>query len=132
MKLHYVPLFLLMYLVPAVSLADPIDKVAELMRQGNIHELSKLFAANVEITILGGETVSNAQAQLILGKFFDENKPKSVKILHKINSNANYRLGVLIMNTNKDAFRISFTLKQTGENLTIIEFRIEKAKVGSP
>ncbi len=70
-----------------------------------------------------------AQAEPILDKFFDENKPKSVKILHKINSNANYRLGVLIMNTNKGVFRISFTLKQTGGNLVIIELRIEKDRV---
>jgi len=109
--------------------AQPIDKVAELVRQGNVHELSKLFAANVEVTIPGSEAVSNTKAELSLAKFFDENKPKSVKILHKINSNANYRLGVLIMNTNKGAFRISFTLKQTGGNLVIIELRIEPEKV---
>jgi len=129
MKLHYLPLFVILYLIPAVSFADPIDKVAELTRQGSIHELSKLFAANVEVSIPGGETVSNAQANFILDKFFNDNKPTSVKILHKINSNSNYRFGVLIINTNNGVFRAAFTLKQTEGNLTIIEFRIEKAKV---
>lgn len=129
MKLHYLPFFVILYLVPKVSFADPIDRVAELIRQGNIHELAKLFAANVEVTIPGGETVSNPQAELILDKFFNENKPKSVKVLHKINSNANYRLGVLIMNTNKGAFRVAFTLKQNGGSSIIIEFRIEPETV---
>ncbi len=129
MKLHYLPLFVILYLVPAVSFADPIDKVAELVRQGNIYEISRLFAPNVEVNILGSETVSKDHAELILRKFFDENMPKSVKILHKINSNANYRLGVLIMNTNKGAFRIAFTLKQNGGDLMIIEFRIEPEKI---
>src|ERR1700679_2466032 len=104
MKLHYLPFFVILCLVPTVSFADPIDKVAELIRQGNIHELSKLFAPNVEVTIPGDDTITNAQAESILDKFFNQNKPKSVKILHKINSNANYRLGVLIMDTNKGAF----------------------------
>ncbi len=57
MKLRCVPFFILLYLFPAISFADPIDKVAELIRQGNIHELSKLFAPNVEVTILGTKTV---------------------------------------------------------------------------
>jgi len=131
MKLHYLPLFIILYLVPAVSVADPIDKVAELVRQGNIHELFKLFAPNVEVTIPGDKNVyATAQAELILDNFFNQNKPTSVKILHKINSNSNYRLGVLIMNTNKGSYRVAFTLKQTDGNLMIIEFRIEAAKVG--
>ena len=129
MKLHYLPLFVVLYLLPAVVVGEPIDRVAELIRQGNIHGLSKLFATNVEVTIPGNEAVSNVQAELILDKFFNQNKTKSVKILHKINSNANYRLGVLIMNTNKGVFRVAFTLKQTGGNLMIIEFRIEPEKV---
>jgi hypothetical protein len=130
MKLHYLPFFILLYIVPAISFADPIDKVAELIRQGNIHELSKLFAANIEVTILGDENVySKVQADLILDKFFSQNKPKSVKMLHKINSNQNYLFGVLIMNTNNGTFRVAFTLKQTGSSFTMLELRIETDRV---
>jgi hypothetical protein len=126
MKLHCLPLLITLYLVPAVSFADPIDKVAELLRHGNIHELSKLFAANVEITILGDENVySKAQAELILDKFFNQNKPKTVKLLHKINSNPNYGFGVLIVKTDKETFRVAYTLKETDANLMLINLRIE-------
>jgi hypothetical protein len=118
------------YVLNAVSLADPIDKVAELIKLGNIHELSKLFAANVEVDIPGDENLySKAQAELVLDKFFNQNKPKSVKMLHKINSNPNYRFGVLIMDTNRGIFRIACTLKETEGILVLIEFRIETEKV---
>lgn len=72
---------------------------------------------------------SKAQAGLILDKFFNQNKPKAVKMLHRINSNPNYRFGVLIVNTGKDTFRVAFTLKETDGSLMLIEFRIETEKV---
>jgi hypothetical protein len=130
MKLLYAPLFLILYLVPAVPVADPIDKIADLIRQENIHELSKLFAANVEITILDDENVySKAQAELVLNKFFSENRPRAVKMLHKVNSNPNYRFGVIILTTDKNTFRIAYTLKVADSNFTMIEMRIETEKV---
>lgn len=129
MKFFYLQM-LLFLIVPATSFADPIDKIAELIRQGNIHELSKLFASSVDITIQEEENVySQAQAELIFNKFFDQNKLKTVQILHKVNSNQNYRFGVLLLTTTKGTFRMTFTLKETDGNLTIIEMRIETDKV---
>lgn len=130
MKLFYLPLLLIFYMVPSRAVADPIDKVAELIRQGNVQELSKMFAANVEIAMQDEENVySKIQAGLILDKFFSQNKPASVKMLHKINSNPNYLSGVLILNTSNGPFRIAYTLKQTEGSLTLIEMRIETEKV---
>ena len=130
MKLLYTPLFLIFYLVPVVPFTDPIDKVADLIRQENIHELSKSFAANVEITILDEENVySKAQAELVLDKFFSQNRPKAVKMLHKVNSNPNYHFGVIILTTVKGAFRVAYTLKVADSNFTLIEMRIETEKV---
>ena len=130
MKLFYNPVLILLYLLPGVQTADPINSVADLIKQGNIHELSKLFAPNVEVTLMEDDNVySKAQAELILGKFFNQNKPKAVKILHKINSNPNYKFGVLIVNTGKDTFRVAFTLKETEGSLMLIEVRIETEKV---
>jgi hypothetical protein len=109
---------------------DPIDKVAELIRQGNTRELSKLFAANVEVTLLNEENIySKVQAGLIIDKFFTQNKPLSVKMLHKVNSNPNYQFGVLIVNTQKGPFRIAYTLKEAEGGPALIELRIETEKV---
>jgi F420-dependent methylenetetrahydromethanopterin dehydrogenase len=116
-------------MVPAV-IADPIDKVAELIRQGDTKELSKIFAANVEVTIRDEENVySKVQAGLILDKFFSQNKPVSVKMLHKVNSNPNYLFGVLILNTTNGLYRIAYTLKKAEGSLMLIELRIETEKV---
>ncbi|GAC1300271.1 MAG: hypothetical protein NVSMB24_00490 [Mucilaginibacter sp.] len=110
--------------------ADPIDKVADLIRQGNAPELSKMFAPNVEMTILGEENIySKDQSEVILEKFFNQNKPLAVKIVHKVNSNPNYLFGVLNLATDKGTFRVSYTLKDINGSQQLIELRIETEKV---
>lgn len=123
-------LFFILLMIPCLSFAGQIDHVASLIRQGNIHQLSGLFAENVEVSILGDENIySRTQTELILDKFFSENRPISVKTVHKVNSNPNYQFGVLIMNSDKGVYRIAFTLKNIAGSLALIEFRIEAEKV---
>ena len=130
MKLFYLSVFIILFKGVATAPTGPIDKIADLLRQGNIHELAKLFAPNIEITISDDENVySQAQAEIILDKFFAQNKPRSVKILHKIISNLNYRFGVLIVGTDKGPYRLAYTLSGTEGNSLIIELRIEVEKV---
>ena len=116
--------------VTGSAVTGPIDDIAGLLRRGNIHELSKMFSPDMGITILDQDGVySKVQAELILNKFFSENKPRTVKVLHKINSNPNYELGVLLLTSAKGTFRISYTLKQTGGTIVMIEMRIENEMV---
>jgi hypothetical protein len=130
MKLLCLPLFLTLLLRTAIPVADPIDKIAGLIKQGNIPGLSKMFAQDIEVSILDDENVySKAQAGIILDKFFSQNKAKTVKALHKVNSNPNYHFGVLIMTTEKGTYRISCTLKGSDGALMLIALRIEKEKV---
>jgi len=72
---------------------------------------------------------SKTQAGLILDRFFSQNKPTSVKVLHKVNSSQNYVFGVIILNTQKGPYRIAVTLKQTGNTSELIEMRVETEKV---
>jgi hypothetical protein len=130
MKKLCLPLFIFLIMSPILSPADPIDKIAALIRQGNMTELTKLFADNVEVSILGEENVySKLQTAQILAKFFSLNKPETLRLLHKVNSNPNYGFGVLLMTANSGIYRISITLKETGGILAIIEFTIETEKV---
>jgi len=130
MKTLGLSLIIVLYLLPGSAFTDPIDKVAELIREGNVHELSKLFAPNIDLTILDEEnTYSKVQAEQILNKFFSQNVPHTVKMLHRINSNPSYRFGVLIVNTDKGPYRVAYTLKGTDSNLTLIALRIEVEKV---
>ncbi|HEY9196357.1 MAG TPA: DUF4783 domain-containing protein [Mucilaginibacter sp.] len=131
MKLFYLSSFIVMLLLPAMAFADPLDNVASLVKQGNTKELNKLFAASVEITIMDeGNSYSKEQATQLLDKFFAKNKPLSIKLLHKVNSSSSFHLGVYILTTtDKQEYRVAFTLKDTGGTMSIIEFRIEDEKV---
>lgn len=129
MKLLY--LFLLMLTLSFISASptDIIDKTAELIKQGDIHELAGSFSSSVELTVLEEENVySNTQAELVLTNFFKQNTPKSVKIIHRIASNANYRFAVLILSTNNGTYRTSFSLKNVKGRFELNEMRIESEK----
>jgi hypothetical protein len=116
-------------MLPAICQAGPIDKIAELIKQGNVHELAKFFADNVDMAVLDNTNIySKTQAEIILEKFFKENKPLSVKILHRVSSNSNYNFAVLILNTDKGQYRVSFTLKEAAKEMVIIDLRIETEK----
>jgi F420-0:gamma-glutamyl ligase len=111
------------------NVEDPIDKTAELIKQGDIHELAKNFASTIELNIIGEENIySSTQAELILTNFFKNNQPKSVKILHRISSNANYRFAVLILTTVNGVYRASFALKNINGQFELNELRIETEK----
>jgi hypothetical protein len=129
MKLLYLFLLMLPLSFLSVGQADIIDTTAELIKQGNINELAKSFSSTVELTVLDEENVyTDAQAELILTNFFKHNQPKSVKILHRITSNANYRFAVLILNTNGGVYRTSFSLKNVKGRFELNELRIETEK----
>ncbi|MEN0056848.1 MAG: DUF4783 domain-containing protein [Mucilaginibacter sp.] len=130
MKLIYLSSLIFLFLLPGFTPADPIDNVASLLKEGNTKELAKLFAPSIEISLMDDENIySQAQATLILDKFFARNKPKGIKLLHKVNSSANYRFGVFILTTDNGLYRVAFTLKGSDEKMNIIELRIENEKV---
>jgi len=126
MKLSYLPSVILLLLLPFASKADGIDNVANLLKAGNTKELSKLFAPSIEITIMDNEnTYSQTQAAVILDKFLAKNKPKAIKLLHKVNSGGNYHFGVYLLNTDTGEFRVAITLKDNN----VVELKIEDEKV---
>lgn len=129
MKLKYFPLLTLLFLLPLAVKADNIEKIADFIKQGNVHELAKMFASNVDMNILDETNVySKAQSEMILDKFFKENKPRAVKLLHRVSSNPNYNFGVVILTTDKGKFRISYTLREINKVMTLIELRVETEK----
>lgn len=129
MKLRYMPLLTILFLLPMVTKADVIEKIAEYLKQGSAQELSKIFANSVDISLANESNVySKTQAELVLDKFFKENKPHSVKLLHRVSSNPNYNFAVYILTTDKGKYRVSCTLKEVGKVMGIIELRIETEK----
>lgn len=122
---------LLAFFVGAVQVAkaDIIEEIAAYMKNGDVKSLSNYFASTVELNILNQEEIySNIQAGIILKDFFQKNPPKSYRIIHKVNSNANYKFGVILLNTSKNVFRVSYELKANSGKFLIAQIRIEENK----
>jgi hypothetical protein len=129
MKLLYLPL-LAFLLLPQLT-TDAVDTVAQLIGKGSVHELAKLFPAEVEIELPGTEsdTYPKLAATGMLEKFFIQNKPISSKILHKINNNGPYQFGVVILSTVRGPYRVAFNIKNENGVTQVIKLRIEAEKV---
>ncbi len=128
MKLLYLTLLLLSPFV-LQNTGDPIEKTAELLRNGNVGELSKFFASMVDITIKGEENnYSDVEAKTVLTNFFDQNPPQAVKALHRITSSAKFQYGVVILTTTNGAYRVAFSLKNNNGKFELTEMRIETEK----
>ena len=122
---------LLLFFAGAVQVAkaDIIEEIAAHMKNGDVKSLSNYFASTVELSILNQEDIySNVQAGIILKDFFQKNPPKSSQVVHKVNSNANYKLGVILLNTSKNIFRVSYELKAVSGKFMIAQIRIEENK----
>jgi hypothetical protein len=124
---------LLLFLIPlgnfAAPVSGPIDDAAELIKNGNVHELAKKFASSIELTILNEENIYSAnQAELVLGSFFKNNPVKAVKILHRVNSNPNLRYAILLLTTANAEYRASVSMKLTNGVFLVNEIKIENDK----
>lgn len=110
-------------------LPDQIDKIAALLQQGQAHELVKISAVSMELSILGDEkVVSKAQAESMLNAFFTANKPVSVKVIHRMDTNPSLLYAVAQLHTSTGNFRVSYSLKNNNNNQELTELRIEAEK----
>ncbi len=109
--------------------AADIDVLAKYFTAGDAQKVSEYFSSTLELNILSEENLySKPQAEQIIRDFFSKNKPVSVKIIHRLISNPNYKLAVLSMVTAKDKFRVTISLSSNGERFLIKEMRIEYEK----
>lgn len=105
---------------------DIIENVTQSFRTANTQDLSKFLASTVELNILTDQDVySKPQTEQILKDFITKHRIVSVKTLHRLDSNPNYRFGVLLMNTDGGKFRVSFSMKNTSGKFLITEISIK-------
>lgn len=89
---------------------DPVAMTVELIKKVNIHEFAKTFSPTIDLTIEDEENIYSAtQAEQVLESFFKNTQVKSVKVLHKVNSNPNIRFTVLQVETNNGNYRTSLS-----------------------
>lgn len=108
---------------------DIVEVLSSLFKTANSREISKDFSASVEININGEDDVyPKAQAEQILREFLVKNPPVNSAVIHLINTNPNYRFGVLALSTRSGKFRVAITLKKSANTFFITELRIEPDK----
>lgn len=108
---------------------DAFDTLSAHFKSSGSKEIAAYFSPLIEMNILSDENeYSKAQAELILRDFFLRNKPVSVKIIHRLSSNPNFRFAVLSYQTDKDRFRVSVSMSREGERFLIKVIRIEYDK----
>jgi len=109
--------------------ADIVEDLAVQLKTGSSKEIAKNFASSVELLIIDQEDVySKAQAEQILKDFFVKNPPIKATIIHRINSNPNFRYGIFSLQTKNLKFRVNVTLmhQKSTNTFLITELRIEK------
>lgn len=110
----------------AGTIAQIPDEIILSLKSGNSKVLSGYFNQNVELVVLDNDNVySKAQAQQIVGNFFNSFRPESFTVIHKGGKEgAKYVIGKL--NTDNGEFRVYFLLKQNDGKDYIHQLRIEK------
>jgi hypothetical protein len=127
-KLLLIFLSLLVTLSPLrAQQIDVVDALARHFHASDAQKISEYFSSTLELNILSEENIySKAQAEQIMRDFFSRNKAVSVKIIHRVTSNPNYKLAVLSVVTANDKFRVSISLSSNGEKFLVKEIRIEQ------
>lgn len=115
--------------VASAQQSDVFDSLAKYFSTSDAPKISALFSSTLELNILSEENVySKAQAEQIMRDFFSKNEPASVKIIHRLNSNPNFKLAVFSMATAKDKFRISISVSSNADAFLVKQIRIEYDK----
>ncbi|MBN1984869.1 MAG: DUF4783 domain-containing protein [Prolixibacteraceae bacterium] len=129
-KKQIISAFLVFGLVLATlpGIAQVPDEIVLGLKQGNVKILSRYFNQNVELVVLENENVySKAQAQQIVGNFFNNYIPEEFTVLHNSNSSKEGAKSVIgNLKTLKGNFRVYFLLKQSEGKEYIHQLRIEK------
>jgi len=108
---------------------DLIDNIANSFRNGDSKEIGVHFSTSVSLSILDdNNTYSKNQAEILLHNFFEKYNFRSVKILHRMETNATNRYAVLELNTSDRQFRVSLSLKNFNAKFLITDIKIDLLK----
>jgi len=122
-------ILLIQFICQSPLQGDIVDNLSVLFKSANSKEISKNFSSSIELTLNDQEDVySKAQAEQILRDFFTKNPPANSTVVHLINTNPNYRFGILSLSTKNGKFRVAISLKKAANAFLITELRIEPDK----
>lgn len=105
-----------------------INDIAAAIKRGNANEVSASFASNIELLLPNNEgTYSHTQAEVMLKKFFNNNRPKSFSVSHQGSSRdgSKYAIGTYTA-ANGNKFRTYFLVKKVANSYKLHQLQFEK------
>lgn len=129
MKRSIVGIVFIFFTGIALFAIDIPSGIVSALNNGDASALSSYFSSTIELTIHEKEEIySRTQAEIILRKFFSENRPTQFSIIHQGGKeNSKYAIGNL--STSSKSFRVTFLLKTEENKVLIHQLRIENEYV---
>jgi hypothetical protein len=104
---------------------DNIDAVATAIRTGNVNQLSPFFDISVDISLPDkSDTYSKAQAEMVIGDFFNTNGVQNFKITQQGESGGTFFCAG-ILQTRAGNYRTTLFFKHKGDKHFLQEIRFQ-------
>lgn len=110
---------------------DSLERISEelksYLKEGNAKNIAKYFASNITLSILGENGIyTKYQSEIMLGTFFNQHKPKTVKLTQSSNANNGYQYFTFSLATEQANYRVFVKIGAGSNNHSIEELRIDK------
>ncbi len=113
--------------VEGLSLGSISEELKTYLREGNAKNIAKYFGSNLTLSILGENGVyTKYQSEIMLGTFFNQHKPKTVKLTQASNANNGYQYFTFSLATEQANYRIFIKIGAGSNNQSIEELRVDK------
>jgi hypothetical protein len=104
---------------------ENMDAVVTAIRSGNVSQLSPFLDVRVDISLPDKtDTYSKAQAEMVIGDFFNNNEVQSFKIIQQGESTGTYFCAGLLQ-TRAGNYRTTLFFKRKGDKNLLQEIRFQ-------
>jgi len=110
---------------------DSLERISEelksYLKEGNAKNIAKYFASNITLSISGENGIyTKYQSEIMLGTFFNQHKPKTVKLTQSSKANNGYQYFTYSLATEQANYRVFVKIGAGSNNHSIEELRIDK------
>ncbi|MNG61715.1 hypothetical protein D3C87_584910 [compost metagenome] len=110
------------------SLGSISEELKTYLKEGNAKNIAKYFGSNLTLSLLGENGVyTKYQSEIMLGTFFNQHKPKTVKLTQASNANNGYQYFTFSLATEQANYRVFIKISAGSNSQTIEELRIDKS-----
>lgn len=126
MKKLFSILVVVFFAFSANAQTEEKDNISKAIQEGNAKNLSEYFAPMVDLTVKDIEDVySKEQAEVIITRFFSENKSVSYSVKHEGKSKLDDYFYIGDLKSESGIYRLTFFLKRESDRFKIKQLKIE-------